>query len=182
VPGPAFCTDELGVAAWPPAPSNPFIVQAGIAMGLFFIVVCGVGAAVFVALAAAMGRRAARTRAWSRVDGRVLSNGITIQLLQGEAETGDIDAYDRRYRPNVSYEYAVDGAARVGTLIAPTRSGSTPGRGAWSNAIRSAAPSSSTTIRPIPRGPCWSPAPRATPSSRWRCWWYWPRCAWQSPC
>ena len=88
-------------------------------MGFFFIVVCGVGAAVFVALAASMGRRAARTRAWSRVDGRVLSNGVTIQLLQGEAETGDIDAYDRRYRPNVSYEYVVDGATRVGTLIAP---------------------------------------------------------------
>lgn len=76
-------------------------------------------ALAFVALAIRLVTRAGRTRAWTRVDARVLSNGITIRLLQGEANAGDIDAYERRYRPNVTYEYVVDGIAHTGHSIAP---------------------------------------------------------------
>ena len=88
-------------------------------MASVVVALCLVLALAFVALAIKMGRRAGRTRAWTRDDARVLSNGVTIRLTQGEANAGDIDAFERRYRPNVSYEYLVDGISHVGTAIAP---------------------------------------------------------------
>jgi hypothetical protein len=83
------------------------------------VAICFLLALAFVALAIKLVTRAGRTRAWTRVDARVLSNGVTIRLMQGEADTGDIDAYERRYRPNVTYEYVVDGVVRTGRAIAP---------------------------------------------------------------
>jgi hypothetical protein len=88
-------------------------------MGLFFIVLCCTLAMLFATLAVAMGLKAGRTRSWTRVEGRVRSSGITIRLEQGEAEAGDFESWDRRYRPWVAYDYAVDGVPHRGTLVAP---------------------------------------------------------------
>ena len=88
-------------------------------MATFFIVLCAAFAVLFAWLAIAIGLRAGRTRSWPRVEGRVLSTGITIALLEGEASHGDIDAYERRYRPNVNYEYVVGGETYFSSQIAP---------------------------------------------------------------
>lgn len=88
-------------------------------MAATVVALCLLLALAFVALAIKLVTRAGRTRAWTRVDARVLSNGVTIRLLQGEANAGDIDAYERSYRPNVTYEYVAGGIARTGTAIAP---------------------------------------------------------------
>lgn len=87
-------------------------------MATFFIVLCGALAVLFVALAIGGGVQASRTRAWTAVPGRVRHSGIRIDLVQDEAERGDIDAYERRFLPWVSYEYEAGGAPHLGSLVA----------------------------------------------------------------
>ncbi len=87
-------------------------------MATFFIVLCCTLAALLGVLAIGGAVQAARTRTWRPVAGRVRHSGIVVDLVQDEAERGDIDAYERQFLPWVVYDYDADGAAHTGSLIA----------------------------------------------------------------
>ncbi len=116
--GPGLCIGELGVAAPPPRRFNRAFLSSAIAVGTFFVVLCCLFSVLFVLLAINAGVRAERTRDWLPVEGRILSTGIAIELVQDEAQAGDFESYERAYRPYVIYEYAVDGVARRGRTVA----------------------------------------------------------------
>ena len=87
-------------------------------MATFFIVLCVAFAVLLLALAIGGMVQAARTRTWRPVAGLVRHSGILVDLVQDEARTGDIDAYERQYQPWVVYDYDAGGTHHAGSLIA----------------------------------------------------------------